>query len=260
MSLNKLTERYNELTDMEKNIVEYILKNPKKVRDSTASELADVLFVSKTSIINLSKRVGFEGYSELKYYVRGYLDEKRSKKESIPYEDILSNLNSEVSNTISLQNPENINKIVNKLLNSRIVYIIGRGASGPIASMLSSRLALLHIKAILIEDPNIVDVLGDSMAEDEAIVVISLSGETEKILTLAKTARLRNIDVIAMTSFTNNTLQKIANYKMFCFADQTATKYNDLISRVGLHVLVQILVTNIRISHTGQGDNYENTL
>ncbi len=94
-------------------------------------------------------------------------------------------------------------------MSSRIVYVVGRGASEPIANLLSSRLALLNIKAILIGDPNIIDVLGDSLSEDETIIVMSLSGETERILTITKTARSRGgIDVIALTSFSNNTLQK----------------------------------------------------
>lgn len=245
MSLSKLTDRYNELTNLEKKIVEYILNNPKKILTSTANEMAENLYVSKTSIINLSKRLGFEGYSELRYYVRDYLNNEGQERKFLSYEQILDNLNSEVSKTISLQSKENIIKIVKKIIGSRIVYVIARGASGPIASLLSSRLALLGVKAILIEDPNIVDVLGGSLGEDETVIVISLSGETEKILALAKTARLRNIDVIALTAFSNSSLHKIANYNMFCFAHETSTKFNDLISRVGLHTLVQIIITYI---------------
>ncbi len=248
MKLSKLTERYDELTDLEKKIVEYIMNNPNKIQDSPASEIADILYVSKTSIINLSKKLGFEGYSELRYYVKDYLQQKEKDKLNISYEDILVSIQNEVVKTLSLQSKENINKVVKKILTSRIVYVVGRGASEPIANLLCSRLALLGIKAILIEDPNIIDVLGNSLAIDECVIVMSLSGETERILTLTKTARARGVDVIALTSFTNNSLQRIANYNMFCFADDTSTKYNDLISRIGLHTLVQILISYIELT------------
>ncbi|MBC8590133.1 MurR/RpiR family transcriptional regulator [Wansuia hejianensis] len=245
MNLSKLTERYDELTDLEKKIVEYIINNPKSIQDLPASEIANILYVSKTSIINLSKKLGFEGYSELRYYVKNYLKGQEKDKKDLTYEGILENINIEVSKTISLQNEDNINKIIDKILSSRVVYIVARGASGPIGSLLSSRLAMMNIRAILIGDPNIIDVLGDSLSPDETIIVLSLSGETERILTIAKTARARGIDVIALTSFTNNSLQRIANYNMFCFADDIETKYNDLISRIGLHTLVQILISYI---------------
>lgn len=248
MNLSRLTQGYDELTDLEKKIVEYIMNNPKMIQDSPASEIAEILYVSKTSIINLSKKLGFEGYSELRYYVKDYLTSKEKNNNDLSYDTILDNIHTEIIKTISLQSEENINKIVNRILSSRIVYVVGRGASEPIANLLSSRLALLNIKAILIGDPNIIDVLGDSLSEDETIIVMSLSGETERILTITKTARSRGIDVIALTSFSNNTLQKIANYNMFCFADDTRTKYNDLISRLGLHTLVQILISYIEMT------------
>lgn len=245
MKLSKLTERYDELTDLEKKIVEFIINNPKKIRDLPASSIGDILFVSKTSIINLSKKLGFEGYSELRYYVKDYLNDKEENKINLTFDEILEGINVEVSKTLSLQSKENIESIIEKIMESRIIYIVGRGASGPIANMLSSRLALLDIRAILVDDINIIDVLGESVAHDETLILISLSGETENIVKLAKTARSRNIDVISITAFSNNTLQKLANYNMFSFADDTKTKYNDLISRVGLHSLIQILISCI---------------
>lgn len=248
MNLSKLSQNYDSLSDLERKIVEYIMNNPEKVPYLTANELSQILYVSKTSIINLSKKLGFDGYSELRYYVKNYLENKKGKKEVLSYEDALENIYDEVTKTLSLQNEDNIKKIAEKIINSRIVYVIARGASKPIADLLSSRLAILKVKSIFVADPNVIDVLGDSLREGETILLMSLSGKTEKILKIAKTARARNIDVIALTSFSNNSIQKIANYNMFCFANNTETKYNDLISRVGLHILAQILLTYIAIS------------
>ena len=148
MNLSRLTQGYDELTDLEKKIVEYIMNNPKMIQDSPASEIAEILYVSKTSIINLSKKLGFEGYSELRYYVKDYLASKGKNNNDLSYDTILDNIHTEITKTISLQSEENINKIVNRILSSRIVYVVGRGASEPIANLLSSRLALLNIKAI----------------------------------------------------------------------------------------------------------------
>ncbi len=245
MDLSKLTERYSELTGLEKKIIEYIMTNSEKVIHLTANEIAEKLYVSKTSVINLSKKLGFDGYSELRYYVKDYVQSKKKKDQILSFQDILGNIHGEVSKTLALQSEKNIKAIVEKILDSKMLYIIARGASEPIADLLSSRLALLKVKSILIRDPNLIDVLGEGLDEGETIFVMSLSGETEKILNITKAARARSIDVIALTSFSNNSLQKLANYNMFCFADDTETKYNDLISRIGLHTLTHILITYI---------------
>ena len=56
MNLSRLTQGYDELTDLEKKIVEYIMNNPKMIQDSPASNSRNPLCV-KTSIINLSKNL-----------------------------------------------------------------------------------------------------------------------------------------------------------------------------------------------------------
>lgn len=243
MILSRLTNNYDELTDLEKKIVEYIATNPEDILYLTANELARKLYVSKTSVINLSKKLGFDGYSELRYYVKHHIESEEKIKEIPTFNDVLVNIYDEVNKTLSLQNEQNIQAIVNKIQESRAVYIIARGASMPIADLFCSRLALLKIKSIFISDLNLIDVVCENLTKGETLILMSLSGETEKITSVAKTARALGIDVIAMTSFSNNSLQKIANYNMFCFADNTETKYNDLISRVGLHVLVQIIIS-----------------
>lgn len=243
MILARLTENYDKLTDLEKKIIEYIVSNPQDVLYLTANELAKKIYVSKTSIINLSKKLGFDGYSELRYYVKHHIESQENLKKLPSFNDILLNIYDEVNKTLSLQNEENIKSIVEVIRNSRAVYIIARGASMPLADLFCSRLALLKIKSIFISDLNLIDVISENLSKGETLILMSLSGETQKIKTVAKQARALGIDVIALTSFSNNSLQKIANYKMFCFADNTETKYNDLVSRVGLHVLIQILIS-----------------
>lgn len=248
MILSRITESYNELTDLEKKVVEHILNKPEELLYLTANELAQKLYVSKTSIINLAKKLGFDGYSELRYSMKHHLEKKeKSIKDILSYNDILSNISEEVDKTLSLQNKDNIDAVVRKIKNSRAIYIIARGASKPIGNILSTRLAMLNIKSIFIDDLNLIEVISQSITEEEALILISLSGETNKIIDLAKTVSARGIDIIALTSFSNNSLQKIANYNMFCFADDTETKYNDLISRIGLHVLVQIIIDYLEV-------------
>lgn len=245
MELSKLIENYDELTSLEKKVVEYITNNPEQVIRLTANELAERLFISKTSIINLSKKLGFDGFTHLRYYIKEYVVNKNRKNENLSYRDIVNNIYDEITKTLSLQNEDNMRSIAEKIINAKSVYVIARGASKPIGDLLSSRLSMMRIKSIFIDDLNLIDVIGERLVQDEILILISLSGETEKIKSIAKIARAKNIDIIAITSFYNNTLQKIANYKIFCFSDKVETKNEDLISRLGLHTTVQLLISYI---------------
>lgn len=245
MELSRLVKNYDELTDLEKKVVENIMADPGQVIRLTANELAEKMFVSKTTIINLSKKLGFEGFTDLRYYIKEYLAKRTSEKQNVTYHDISVNLYNEITKTLSLQNEENMGKIAELLLNARTVYVIARGASKPIADLLSSRLSILKVKSIFINDYNLIDIISERIVPGEVLILISLSGETEKIINAAKIARAKNVDVVGITSFSNNALQRIANYRMFCFSNKAETKNNDLISRIGIHIIAQLLIEYI---------------
>ncbi|HBM75447.1 MAG TPA: MurR/RpiR family transcriptional regulator [Clostridiaceae bacterium] len=245
MELSRLVKNYDELTGLEKMVVENIMAEPDQVIRLTVNELAEKMFVSKTTIINLSKKLGFEGFTDLRYYIKEYLINKTGKKQNVTYDGILANLYSEITKTLSLQNEENISKIAELLQNAKTVYVIARGASKPIADLLSSRLSILKIKSIFINDYNLIEIISERIVPGEVLILISLSGETEKIKNAAKIARAKNVDVVGITSFSNNALQEIANYKMFCFSNKAETKNNDLVSRVGIHIIAQLLIEYI---------------
>jgi len=245
MNIHRLTDNYERLTSLEKKIVEYIIHNPEEFVRLSSAQMAKKLYVSKTSIINLCKKIGFDGFSELKYYIKDYLSNKEKVDSVFYYEKIIKDLGEEVNKTFAIQDEENIKKIANKILNSKTVYVIGRGASKPLGDMLSTRLSILKVKSVFVDDYNLIEVIGETIAEGETLILISVSGETEKIVNVAKMARAKNIDVIAITAFYNNTLEKLSNYKLFFFAKNVSTKTNDLTSRLGMHAVIQLLIEYI---------------
>lgn len=252
MDLNRLTDNYEKLTNLEKRIIEYIIKDPEEFINSSSIDVAKKVYVSKTSIINLCKKIGFEGFMELKYYIKDYLSKKDELDDVINYESTIKDLNEEIAKTFAIQDEENMNNIVHKIINSKTVYVIARGASKPLGNILSSRLSMLRVRSIFIDDYNLIEVIGETIVEGETLILISVSGETEKIVNIAKMARARNVDVIAITAFCNNTLEKLSNYKLFFFANNVSTKTNDLISRLGMHAVIQLLIEYIILNERKQ--------
>lgn len=245
MKVDRLIDNYERLTNLEKKIVEYIVNNPEEFVSSSSADIAKKLYVSKTSVINVCKKVGFDGFTELKYYIKDYLLKKEELDSTMDYEKIIKDLNEEIMKTFAIQNKENIKSIANKIVNSKTIYVIARGASKPFGDFLSSRLSMLKIRSIFVDDYNLIEVIGETILEGETLILISVSGETEKIINVAKMARARKVDVIAITAFYNSTLEKLSNYKLFFFSDNVSTKTNDLVSRLGMHAVIQLLVEYI---------------
>ena len=74
-------KNYDILTNTERDLLHYILDNEELVQKLTAAKLADRCGVSKTVVINMCQKLGFDGYNELKYYLKNTI--LKMKKQTI---------------------------------------------------------------------------------------------------------------------------------------------------------------------------------
>lgn len=66
MKLEKRIELCDSMTPLEPEIASYILKNKDAVTKLKIQELADILFISKSAIHRFVKKIGFNGFNDLK--------------------------------------------------------------------------------------------------------------------------------------------------------------------------------------------------
>ena len=70
MSLDKLVEsNYAQLNEIDLYIWQYILHHKRECQKISIHELAHECNVSHTSILRFTKKLGLEGFSELKFYL-----------------------------------------------------------------------------------------------------------------------------------------------------------------------------------------------
>ena len=68
MKLESLVqEYYKKLGDLDKGILSYIINNKKEVSNMNIVELASQVHASKSTILRLTKKIGFSGYTECRY-------------------------------------------------------------------------------------------------------------------------------------------------------------------------------------------------
>lgn len=78
-----IKKHISKLNNSEFTVLDYIVTNQMKVKDMSIEELADACFVSKTTVVRLAQKLGFRGYSELRYELNRSIEETQSKIESI---------------------------------------------------------------------------------------------------------------------------------------------------------------------------------
>src|SRR5690625_1578715 len=120
-----------ELNQIELDIYNYISHNLDLVALMTMRELAEVTHVSKTTIWRFCKKFNCEGYTDFKFKLKNYIEQKKSEPS---YQDVdetvLINFLQRSSDEIL---ESRIQEATSLLLNKEFVVFIGEGTSKLIA-------------------------------------------------------------------------------------------------------------------------------
>ncbi|MFQ5769555.1 MAG: MurR/RpiR family transcriptional regulator [bacterium] len=200
------------LTESQKVIANYIVKNPQKFALSSIRELEKELNISKSTIVRSARALGYDGFYELKV---AFLKDIRQDLEPIHrYKKFLSNSTEELNfikliadetvnnihETLHLLDQEQYRKAVNLLENANHVYTVGLGVSTYLAEIASYIFTRVSIKS------NFMTCGGVTFAEqiinlskDDVIFAFSFPPYSKETIEAARYAQERELKVIALT-------------------------------------------------------------
>ncbi|WP_062353822.1 MurR/RpiR family transcriptional regulator [Bacillus kwashiorkori] len=242
--MKNLLENYDEMTASEKKVLSYIMENTKIIPYLKINELADVTFVSKTVIINLAQKLGFSGFKELKYYMSSLVKEdiKTKENEDFSFREMLKET---VDKTFTLINENDLKISAEEILAAKNVFIMARGTSKAVGYYLEHLLLSIGVQCIFIKDYNLSELFTNFVTENDLVIFISLSGNTAKIVETAQKVKIKNANMISITSFQSNALTNYVTNNLYCYSNTSDTKRNDSISRIGFFLIIDLLIHEI---------------
>ena len=117
-------------------------------------------------------------------------------------EEIVDNVRAVSAET----NEENVKEMMEILTSSRNVFLLGQGRSGLVARAFAMRLMHLEIGVYVVGET-----ITPAIDDDDCLLAISGSGETSYIISTAKIAKKRGARIVAVTSYDDSTLGKMAD-------------------------------------------------
>ena len=101
---------------------------------------------------------------------------------------------------------EAIEKFEDIIISSKNIFVTGAGRSGLAAKAFAMRLMHLGLSAYVV-----CETISPAIYEDDCIIAISGSGETNTIVSAAKIAKNRGSKVLALTSYPDSTLGQMCD-------------------------------------------------
>lgn len=240
-------ELLKTISSSEKYLLRYIDSHLENIPDLSIVKLSEAANVSTATIVRTMKKIGFNGYTAFKYYLR--TQEKNNPKfnnmdqiDKKIREAILKN-EQEVVRTIQMLDSGTIEDAIQSIHSAKRVMIFARGFSELIAKEMVVKFQLLGKYSELHDDPNIIRTISKRLSLNDIVIFISLNGETEELVDAAKNCVDNHVRTITITANASGTLLEYTTLSFVGF--KSAVSYfpdYEVRSRLPLQVMSRTLM------------------
>lgn len=234
-------QHIKDLSELDLSILYYILENTRQVENLSIIDLAEQVHSSKSSILRLTKKLGFSGYSEFKYFLK---NENKQPLEQTSEKELFAMQIEDITQTIHYLDSIDLTPI-NKLFHeSKTIYCYSTGFSQKKPLEEFSKLMLtLEKRVILIPNKTELDVAMPMITAEDCVVISSVSGETDDVKMNLTSFQARKIPVLTITASGNNYFARNSTHHLnyYCSSFNIGKKKKEVISLISIHVLIDYL-------------------
>lgn len=247
-----------EFTNSEEKIADYILEFPDEVYNMTSEELAKATKTSAASVVRFAKKLGYEGFQELKIAIaKDSIDSEEIKLETVNDEitinddvkfiiDTLSNANIKaIKETVNSLDGKTVDIATDIIAKAKNVNIFGYGNSSIVCEELKNKLIQLNISVSYHSDPYLQIVSAINMDVEDLAIGISHSGRTENTYNLLRQAKKSGSRTISITKYGDNPISELADVNLFTTEAKKELGVETMSSRIAQLTVVDILFSNI---------------
>ncbi|ATP59581.1 MurR/RpiR family transcriptional regulator [Mesomycoplasma dispar] len=201
MSVLTISKNF-KLTHIEKLIIRFIETKPRKFVEQTINELAATLFISVGTITQLTKKLGFNNFKELKKFVIEWL--KLEKENNLYNEnDQIENINllyaHSIEKTLAILDVAQIDRIVDSMLEKEKIISFGVGSSLTVATEFANSLRNLHLNSFTANSISEIASWVDK-STNTCLFIFSASMTSKDVIAISKLLKQQQIHTIFITS------------------------------------------------------------
>ncbi len=250
--LGAICSSYDTFFEAEKKIADYMMEHKAQVVDMTVGELARASGTSDATVSRFCRRCGFKGFHNLKLTLAREVLEDEQKDLSVSndidrsdirqsLQNILANKVAELTETVSMMDPDNLERILGKLENARMVQLAAVGNTIPVAMDGAFKLNQLGIPAVAGEIWEAQAAYTFNLGQEDVVLVISNSGASRRLMSMAEGAKDNGCTVIVITNNPDSPLAGISDYRIITATREKLLTEEFWFSRVTATAVMEIL-------------------
>lgn len=219
---------------------DYIQRNRHICERLSIDELGARCHVSHTTVLRFAQKIGFAGYGELKLRLK--LENEQREREA--GESGIEQVRAAYNQIIDEMKAMDCDALCGLIDSAENLYLFG---SGMVQNAVSKELHRIFLAADKLFYPinggaEVATLLANVTPRD-LVMLLSVSGESDHVLRLARALRVRRIPTVSITKRRENTLAQLCDFKLYistavlhpCFP------YSDYESTTGFFILAEML-------------------
>lgn len=222
LSALSLISSTRELSGTEQRIVDYILDHREEAPTMTAAQLARRSGTSEATISRFCKHLGFDNYRSFQFSLGRDLTLKHDGLDldgEISLDNVEDSLKSilatkmgELEATLRGIDGACVRNVVKRLAGANVIQIAAVGNTNSVALDATFKFSQLGLRCTTHEVNEIAVGFALTMQPKDALLVISNSGRSQRLMRVAQAAKNRGACVIVITGDEQSPLARLASY------------------------------------------------
>lgn len=233
--INRINERYGNLSKGQKVLAAYITDNYDKAVFLTAARLGEVVGVSESTVVRFATHLGYKGYPEfqraLEELVRNKLNSVQRMEDTYGrisqskiLETVLKSDADRIRDTLESIDEHAFDLAVETILNAKHIYVIGIRSCASIAEFLAFYLNMIFENVHLLHTNSSSEVFEQMVriGKDDAIIGISFPRYSMRTLKALEFANNRNAKVITLTDSVHSPMNLYSSCNLIAKSDMAS--------------------------------------
>ncbi|EKN6260619.1 MurR/RpiR family transcriptional regulator [Yersinia enterocolitica] len=251
-SLLRIRQLYPTLAQNDRKLADFLLSNPEQARHLSSQKLAQQTGVSQSAVVKFAQKLGYKGFPALKQALSEIvaapeqavtLHNQILSTDSLKTvgEKLLAEKAAALRATLDINSEQRLTDALDMLRSARRVILTGLGASGLVAKDLAYKLLKIGVMAVSETDMHAQLAAVQALDSRDLLLAISFSGERREINLAAEEAQRCGAKVLALTSFTPNSLQQRADHCLYTISEEPAIRSAAISSSTAQYALTDLL-------------------
>jgi len=247
-----IRSRYNSLSNSERKVADYVLKNEEDVIRLTLAEVAKLSKVSDATALRLCRTLGYEGWLDFKLaltrsmpYSREMIlgDLDQGDKPFITAKKVFQISKQALDDTSAVLIEEQVNQALEMIKHAEHILIVGVGTSGPMGHELFNRLFRVGLNCRAETDSYLIVMQSVMLKKNDLLIAISQGGRSNGPISAAHEARNHGCPVMCITGNPTSPLAALSDLVLLSVSHESRPE--TLTSRIAQYALIHALYVSL---------------